>query len=124
MKKHVSKKPILKRSTCPVANFLDILGDKWTLLLVRDLLLGKTTYSGFQESPEKIPTNILAERLKRLESYDIIVKQPYQKNPIRYTYTLTEKGKALRPVLKAVLDWGLKYVPGTDARMLDAYRKK
>ena len=55
-----------KRSVCGVASILDLLGDKWTLLVVRDLLLGKQTYSEFQKSPEGIPTNILAERLKRL----------------------------------------------------------
>lgn len=70
----MNNKTDFKRSACAVANTLDILGDKWTLLVVRDLLFGKTIYSEFQNSPEKIPTNILAERLKRLESADIITK--------------------------------------------------
>jgi len=124
MKKRVSAKQSLKRSTCPVANCLDILGDKWTLLLIRDLFLGKTTYGEFQNSPEKIPTNLLSERLKRLEHHGIIIKHPYQQNPVRYSYTLTDKGKALKPVLIAVLDWGVHYIPGTDTRMLDAYVKQ
>ena len=124
MKKRSSAQKSLKRSTCPVANCLDILGDKWTLLLVRDLFLGKSTYGEFQDSPEKIPTNLLSERLKRLEGYGIIIKHPYQQKPVRYSYTLTDKGRALKPVLKAVLDWGINYIPGTDTRMLDAYLKK
>jgi DNA-binding HxlR family transcriptional regulator len=101
------------RSPCPVANMLDILGDKWTLLVVRDIFLGKRQYGEFLNSPEGIPTNILAERLKRLVEQGIVVKQPYQQNPVRYEYTLTTKGKALFPVLREVARWGLNYVPGT-----------
>ena len=106
------------RSICPVANTLDIVGDKWSLLIVRDLFAGKRTYREFQESPEGIPTNILAERLKRLELHGIIEKKPYQERPVRYAYELTKKGKALGPVLKETIKWGLKYIPGTEAKML------
>lgn len=102
-----------KRSKCPVACTLDILGDKWTLLVVRDLLMGKTIYSDLQHSPEAIPTNILAQRLKQLQSLQIISKQPYQDKPVRYTYQLTEKGKALRGVLLAMVKWGNQYVDDT-----------
>ena len=104
-----------KRSACPVACTLDILGDKWTLLVIRDLFLGKKTYSDFQSSPEGIPTNILAERLKRLLENDIVKKSPYQQNPVRYEYILTQKGKALGPVLKAMVNWGEKHFPGSKA---------
>lgn len=104
------------RSPCPVACSLDLLGDKWTLLVVRDLLLGKTTYSEFQKSPEGIPTNILAERLKRLLAAGIIEKSRYQERPKRYAYHLTEKGRDLREVLSAMIDWGNKYIPGTVSR--------
>ena len=104
------------RSPCPVACSLDLLGDKWSLLVVRDLLLGKTTYTGFQKSPEGIPTNILAERLKRLQAAGIIEKSRYQERPVRYAYHLTEKGRDLRPVLSAMIDWGNKYIPGTIPR--------
>jgi len=104
------------RSSCPVACSLDLLGDKWTLLVVRDLLLGKTTYTQFQKSPEGIPTNILAERLKRLQTAGIIEKSRYQERPVRYAYHLTEKGRDLRPVLSAMIDWGNKYIPGTVPR--------
>jgi len=104
------------RSKCPVSCVLDLLGDKWTLLLVRDLLLGKGTYTEFQQSPEGIPTNILAERLKRLQTAEIIEKLPYQERPLRYRYQLTEKGRDLYPVLSAMIDWGNRYVEGTISR--------
>ena len=104
------------RSDCPVACSLDLLGDKWTLLVVRDLLLGKTTYSEFQKSPEGVPTNILAERLKRLQAAGIVEKSQYQTRPVRYAYHLTEKGRDLQPVLLAMIDWGNKHVPGTITR--------
>ena len=112
------------RSVCPITNALDVLGDKWTLIIIRDLFLGKRIYSEFQASPEGIPTNILAERLKRLLANSIINKEVYQERPVRYAYTLTEKGKALAPVLKQVADWGLKYIPGTDDRLAKEYLKK
>src|ERR1700758_2525537 len=89
------------RSACAIANSLDIVGDKWSLLVVRDLLHGKRTYGELANSPEGIPTNILAERLKRLEAAGIIVSTPYQQRPIRYAYTLTPKGSALGDVLQA-----------------------
>ena len=104
------------RSPCPVACSLDLFGDKWTLLVVRDLLLGKTTYSEFQKSPEGIPTNILAERLKRLQAAGIIEKSQYQERPVRYAYQLTAKGSDLQAVLLAMIDWGNKHVPGTVSR--------
>jgi DNA-binding HxlR family transcriptional regulator len=99
-----------------VACTLDLLGDKWTLLVVRDLLLGKATYSEFQQSPERIPTNILAERLKRLQAAGIVVKERYQERPVRYRYLLTGKGRDLSPVLSAMIDWGNRYIPGTVSR--------
>jgi DNA-binding HxlR family transcriptional regulator len=104
------------RSPCPVACCLDLLGDKWTLLVVRDLLLGKTTYTEFQNSPEGIPTNILAERLKRLLAAGVIEKSRYQERPKRYAYHLTAKGNDLRQVLSSMIDWGNKYIPGTVPR--------
>lgn len=101
------------RSACAIANSLDIVGDKWTLLVVRDLLHGKRTYGELVDSPEGIPTNILAERLKRLEAAGIIVATPYQERPMRYAYTLTPKGRALGDVLLAFVRWGKQHIPGT-----------
>lgn len=80
---------------------------------MRDLFLGKHTYSDFQNSPEGIPTNILAQRLKRLEQNGIIKKEPYHDRPVRYAYHLTDKGQALAPILKEIINWGLMYIPGT-----------
>lgn len=112
------------RSICPITNALDLLGDKWSLIIIRDLFLGKRTYSEFQASPEGIPTNILAARLKRLLENNIIVKEAYQDRPIRYAYILTDEGKALAPVLKEVTKWGLKYIPGTEAKLEKEYLRK
>jgi DNA-binding HxlR family transcriptional regulator len=101
------------RSACAVANSLDIVGDKWSLLVVRDLLHGKRTYGELVNSPERIPTNILADRLRRLEGAGIIVSTPYQQHPVRYAYTLTPKGSALGDVLLAFVRWGKQHIPGT-----------
>jgi len=101
------------RSACAIANSLDIVGDKWSLLVVRDLLHGKHTYGELVNSPERIPTNILAERLKRLEGAGIIVGTPYQERPTRYAYSLTPKGRALGEVLLAFVRWGKQHIPGT-----------
>jgi DNA-binding HxlR family transcriptional regulator len=101
------------RSACAVANSLDIFGDKWSLLVVRDLLHGKRTYGELANSPERIPTNILADRLKRLEGAGIIAGTPYQERPVRYAYALTPKGRALGEVLLAFVRWGKQYIPGT-----------
>ena len=104
------------RSPCPVSCVLDLLGDKWTLLVIRDLLLGKKTYTEFQRSPEGIPTNILADRLKRLLKEDIAEKNQYQQRPVRYAYRLTKKGRDLYPILSAMIDWGNRYVEGSVPR--------
>ncbi len=107
-----TRKP-LTRSACAIANSLDIVGDKWSLLVVRDLLHGKRTYGELVSSPEGIPTNILADRLKRLEAAGIIVSTPYQQRPTRYAYALTPKGNALGDVLLAFVRWGRQHIPGT-----------
>ncbi len=98
---------------CPITSLLDAIGDKWTLLVVRDLFLGKRRYAQFIDSKEKIPTNILAERLKRIEEFGLVTKSPYQTNPVRFEYSLTEKGKALEPILNEMARWGLRYIKGT-----------
>jgi len=98
---------------CPVANTLELVGDKWSLLLIRDMLHGKTTYSELLDSPERIPTNILADRLKRLEAAGIVLRSAYQARPVRYAYTLTEKGAQLGEVLQALVRWGKRHIPGT-----------
>jgi DNA-binding HxlR family transcriptional regulator len=110
-----------KRSACPVACALDLAGDKWTLLVVRDLLRGRNTYGALADSPEGIPTNILADRLRRMEKGGLIRAVPYQRRPVRYAYSLTGKGQALREVLTAVARWGRRHLPGT--KILPEFRK-
>jgi DNA-binding HxlR family transcriptional regulator len=101
------------RSPCAVACTLDLVGDKWSLLVIRDLLGGDVTYGELQNSPEGIPTNILADRLKRLEQAGLIAKTAYHERPVRYVYGLTEKGKELSDVLRAIVRWGQKHIPGS-----------
>ena len=99
-----------ERSTCPIASTLDIFGDKWTLLIMRDILIkGKHRYRAFQDSPETFPTNLLSNRLKRLEQWGIIKKVLYQERPKRYEYHPTEQGKALEPVLRSMEEWGEQF---------------
>jgi DNA-binding HxlR family transcriptional regulator len=104
-----------RRSSCPIACSLDLLGDRWTLLIIRDLFRGRTRYGEFLAAPEGIPTNVLAERLKRLEGAGLIKSKPYQKNPTRYAYTLTPKGAGLRPVLAGFAMWAQRFLPQTRA---------
>lgn len=114
MKRRQASRRQSRRSPCPIANALDLVGDKWTLLVVRDLLVyGKRTYSDISRSPEAIPSNILAERLRRLEQAGLVVKKPYQANPVRYEYRITQKGADLRPILKEMASWANRHVPGT-----------
>jgi DNA-binding HxlR family transcriptional regulator len=101
------------RSTCPVAGALDIVGDRWTLLVVRDLLRGKRRYGDLAASAEHIPTNILADRLRRLEQAGLVERRQYNERPPRYEYRLTRDGKDLAPVVRSVAAWGLQHVPGT-----------
>jgi DNA-binding HxlR family transcriptional regulator len=105
---------IFKRSSCPITNGLNIFGDKWTLLVIRDLVLGKRRYADFISSPENIASNILSDRLKRLEAAGLVCRQAYQQKPVRYEYVLTEKGSDLKPILEAISRWGKKHCPGTD----------
>lgn len=112
-----AKKSVPRRSPCPVACSLDIVGDRWTLLIVRDLLLGRTRFRDFTASPEGIPTNILSERLERLLRHGIVEQIPAPDGTKRFAYLLTTKGRALRPILKAMRDWGLEWDKTTRAHL-------
>ena len=101
------------RSPCPIASTLDLVGDKWSLLIIRDMLHGKRTYGELLDSPERIPTNILADRLKRLEQAGIISRSAYQERPVRHAYALSDKGRDLGEVLLALVRWGKRHIPGT-----------
>lgn len=113
-----------KRSSCPAACALDLAGDKWTLLVVRDLLRGRTTYGELADSPEGIPTNILADRLRRMEKAGLIDARHYQQRPVRYAYTLTDKGRGLGDVLGALARWGKRHIAGTRVAPELATRRK
>ena len=103
-----------RRSPCPVACALDLFGDRWTLLVIRDLFLGKTRFKDFTASPEGIPTNLLSDRLERLSEGGLISRVPLEGGK-RFAYELTEKGEALKPVLLAMMEWGLRWEEGTRA---------
>jgi len=107
------KGPPPKRSPCPVAFSLDIFGDRWTLLVIRDLFFGRTRFKDFAASPEGIPTNILTDRLERLLNRGIIEQIPAEDGTKRLAYRLTKKGKALGPVLRAMRNWGLSWDKST-----------
>lgn len=109
-----SPDPPSRRSPCPVACALDLFGDRWTLLVIRDLFLGRSRFKDFSASPERIPTNLLADRLDRLVAADVIRKVPLEGGK-RFAYEMTEKGEALRPILIAMKEWGLKWEEGTGA---------
>src|SRR5688500_13744420 len=100
------------RSRCPVACTLDIVGDKWTLLVVRDVMRGKRRFAEFAASSEGIPTNILADRLKRLVKAGVLDPRRYTEHPPRHEYVLTPRGRDLRPVLKAMVEWGVRHAGG------------
>jgi len=111
-----------RRSKCPVTFALDRFGDKWSLLVVRDLMFrGRETYGEFLESGEGIATNVLADRLKCLETEDLIEKSRDPKNKRRVLYRLTEKGLDLAPVLLEMMRWSAKYDAdtGTPQAFLD-----
>jgi DNA-binding HxlR family transcriptional regulator len=110
------------RSKCSIARTLDIVGDKWTLLIVRDLLWhGKHTFAALLGSAENIPTNILADRLQRLRKCGLVRREQYQERPPRFAYSLTETGEALEPALIQIMRWGHRAL---DGGMLDRVRDK
>ena len=100
------------RATCPIATSLDIFGDRWTLVVVRDMLVGKRRFGEFLTSRERIATNVLADRLALLERAGIARKRAYQQNPPRFAYELTEKGRGLLPTLQALCRWAGAHLSG------------
>ena len=105
-----------KRSHCPIAFALDIVGDKWSLLLLRDLFFkGKNRYSHFLDAEEGIATNVLSERLARLEAEGLITKSRDKTNLRQFIYAPTRKGLDLLPALLEISIWSAKYDPKTAA---------
>src|ERR1051325_8931671 len=98
------------RSGCPVSISLEILGDRWSLLIVRDLMIrGLRTFKQFQQSGERIATNILADRLHKLEAAGIISAETQETDARRVDYRLTEKGIDLARVMLELLLWGARH---------------
>ena len=103
-------RPKLRDSGCPLAYGLDIFGDRWSLLVIREMMLnGKTTFGDFAAIDEKIATNVLADRLKHLEAEGIVEKSRDPENRRRLIYSLTPKGRDLAPVLIEIILWGDRY---------------
>ena len=111
-----SAKNLQHRSICPIARTLDVLGDKWTLVVMRDALyFDRRTFADFANSKEHIPTNLLSDRLKRLVSHGFLEKVRYQKNPERFEYAPTAKGEAIKPILKSMRQFGELHLGGKAA---------
>lgn len=103
-----------KRSSCPISYSLDLLGDKWVLLILRDIALSdKHFYKDFLEAEEGIATSVLSERLKMLEANSIIKSRPYELKRSMKHYSLTEAGIALIPALIELWSWGAKHDPAS-----------
>ena len=110
------KRELHRRSDCPISYALDLFGDKWTLLIIRDMMFKrKQRYGEFVESGEKIATNILADRLAKLESEGLVTKQVDPKNGRQLIYALTAKALDLAPMLIEMILWSAKHDPHTAA---------
>lgn len=92
---------------------LDLVGDRWTLLVLRDLFAGKHHYEEFAESDEGIASNVLSERLQRLQRLGLVSVETCADNRRRKRYELSERGRSFAPVLAALGRWGLEHIPGT-----------
>ena len=110
--------------TCPIAQALDIVGDRWTLLIVRDLFLGRRRFSDLLAASPGIPPRLLSGRLKRLEQHGLIERVIYSEYPLRAEYRLTGEGLTLEPVLAAMLTWGLDHCFSGPPELREAVRQK
>jgi DNA-binding HxlR family transcriptional regulator len=102
-----------RRSNCPIACTLDLAGDRWTLLIVRDLILGKTRFDEFLASEEGIATNILSARLRALEDLGFILKEGDNLDRRRVRYSLTKSGRTLAKLVREIAEWGVNNLPHT-----------
>ncbi|MCB9914615.1 MAG: helix-turn-helix transcriptional regulator [Planctomycetes bacterium] len=117
-----------RRSNCPLAFALDLFGDRWSLLVLRDLVFaGKRRFSEFAASPEGIATNVLSDRLRRLEEAGLLRREPDPEDGRKVLYSLTETGFGLTPALCELVLWGLDQqppgTPGPPAQLVEALRK-
>ena len=100
----------LSNNTCPVARTMSLIGDRWTVLIIRDCFLGLSRFDEFQKSTG-MTRHVLSSRLKRLTENGILDRQAYRTRPVRHEYVLTERGKELAPTLSALRDWGKSHMP-------------
>jgi DNA-binding HxlR family transcriptional regulator len=102
---------------CPIAQTLDLVGERWTFLILRDLLVfEKTKFSELQESLPGIPARILSERLKKLQANGLVEREVYSQHPLRAGYRPTEKGLSLKPLLGALAAWGAEHCLSPEER--------
>jgi len=100
----------LSNDMCPVARTMSLIGDRWTILIIRDCFLGLSRFDEFQKSTG-MTRHVLANRLKRLTEGGVLEKQSYQNGPVRHEYLLTERGRELAPALSVLRDWGKTHMP-------------
>lgn len=105
---------------CNIAQTLNIIGDRWSLLILHELLIGHDTYSELRERLDGIPTNLLSERLKTLETDGLLVSALYQEHPPRYHYRLTESGADLGDVFNALILWGERHLARCHKQLVHA----
>ena len=102
-----------RQKGCPVARTLDVIGERWTILILRDLFLkGPRRFQDFEESLGGVAPNTLSARLKDLEASGLLERHLYSEHPPRLEYRLTEKGRTLGPVMKALREWGERFPKG------------
>ena len=102
---------------CPIARTLDVIGDRWTLLIIRDLFMGRTKFGELLEACPGLPPRLLSDRVKRLEEQGLVERVLYSQHPLRAEYHLTPKGRSLFPLLRAIGDWGLEHMFSDDPEL-------
>jgi DNA-binding HxlR family transcriptional regulator len=105
--------------SCPIARTLDVIGDRWTLLIIRDLFMGLTKFSEFRDASPAPPPKVLSARLKMLTDEGLIERNVYSEHPLRADYRLTERGRSLVPVLLEIGRWGLDNLFDDDTKLRD-----
>ena len=107
---------------CPIARTLDLIGDRWTLLIVRDMFMGKTRFNQFLESSVGLPPKLLSDRLKKLVDNGLVERSVYSQHPLRAEYHLTERGRTLLPVIEEISRWGFEHCFDGEAALRDEVR--
>lgn len=109
---------------CPIARTLDVIGDRWTMIIIRDMFLGATKFGDFKERSPNIPPKVLSARLKMLMSEDIVSREVYSQHPLRAEYRLTDKGRSLLPVMLSLGSWGLDHLFEDEPDLRDAIARE